>query len=211
MDMDKAEAKEDRRAAMSEALQLAGVNAGSGMTAQQAKEFVIKPVQVMIDGVRKKLTEVRDTSTASQAGEAAAAPEDGYTWGGQSGRSVPEGFTLSHSVVHPTDPNKIRHRGLTVLQGWQLWNVGNIAAGKNREPVGPYRELLPWGLHGPPLRVRKDMSNFRFVFTHIESYLDKADPNWKARGFNHQPPLATSGRPCPLPTRGGALTSCGAL
>ena len=103
----KAEAKEDRRAAMSEALQLAGVNAGSGMTAQQAKEFVIKPVQVMIDGVMKKLTEVRDTSTASQAGEAAAAPEDGYTWGGQSGRSVPEGFTLSHSVVHPPDPNKI--------------------------------------------------------------------------------------------------------
>ena len=107
--------------------------------------------------------------------------------------------------------NEIRHRGLTVLQGWQLWNVGNIAAGKNREPVGSYRELLPWGLDGLPLRVRKDVSNFRFVFTHIESYLDKADPNWKARGFNHQPPLATSGRPCPLPTRGGALTSCGAL
>ena len=33
------------------------------------------------------------------------------------------------------------------------------------------------------------MSNFRFVFTHIESYLDKADPNLKARGFNHQATL----------------------
>ena len=53
------------------------------------------------------------------------------------------------------------------------------AAGKNREPVGPYRDLQPWGLHGLPLRVRKDMSNFRFVFTSIESFLNRADPNWK--------------------------------
>ena len=104
MDMDKAEAKEDRRADMSEALQLAGVNAGSGMTAQQAKEFVIKPVQVMIDGVMKKLTEVRDTSTASQAGEAAAAPEDGYTHMGGAVGSICAGGL--HAVTLCCSPHR---------------------------------------------------------------------------------------------------------
>ena len=90
---------------------------------------------------------VRDTSTASQAGKRPQHRRTG-TWGAV-GSICAGGLHAVTLCCSPHRPNKIRHRGLTVLQGWQLWNVGNIAAGKNQEPVGPYRELLPWGFMDP--------------------------------------------------------------
>ena len=119
-----------------------------------------------------------------------APPQDGYSWGGVHGRPIPRGFALTKLVVG-RQALTTRRVGLSVIQGWRYWMLGNKVAGTDRVPVGPYRDIASSDLWGPTFKqTRKLRTEWACVFKYLEGQLDQCLPAWRAAGPTAQSTLA---------------------
>ena len=164
-----------------------GGDSSQPLTMATAQALIIKPMETLIKESMAQLVQPQPQpapGTMTPAGyfDPVAPPQDGYSWGGVHGRPIPRGFALTKLVVG-RQALTTRRVGLSVIQGWRYWMLGNKVAGTDRVPVGPYRDIAPSDLWGPTFKqTRKLRTEWACVFKYLEGQLDQCLPAWRAAG-----------------------------